>query len=69
MCQIVIKIPEAVLYDTYMSYDDATVFARRTVALGYFTQYNVPVGYCAEIADMAESDFIKYVEARSKEKE
>ena len=61
MCQIVIKIPEAVLYDTHMSSDDAAAFARRTVAMGYYTQNNVSIGYCAEIAGMTEEDFIKFL--------
>ena len=61
MCQIVIKIPEAVLYDTHMSSDDAAAFARRTVAMGYYTQNNVSIGYCAAIAGMTEEDFIKFL--------
>ena len=67
MCQIVIKIPEAVLYDTHMSSDDAAAFARRTVAMGYYTQntahsngqhIDVHIPY---IAVMTEEDFIKFL--------
>ena len=61
MCQISIKIPDAVLYDTHMSADEAAEFARRTVAMGYYTQNNVSIDYCAQIAGMTEEDFIKYL--------
>ena len=60
ICQVVIKIPEAVLYDTHMSPDDAVAFARRTVAIGYYAQNNAPIANCAEIAGMTEEDFIKF---------
>lgn len=61
MCQIAINIPEAVLYDTRMNKEEANDFARRAVALGYFTQSGVSIGYCAQIAGMTEEEFIKYL--------
>lgn len=61
MCQIAINIPEAVLYDTHMSKEDAYKFARKAVALGYYTQNGVSIGYCAQIAGMTEEEFIKYL--------
>lgn len=61
MCQISIKIPDAVLYDTHMNQEEATAFAQRVIALGYYTQNNVSIGYCAQIAGMTEEDFIKYL--------
>ena len=61
MCQISIKIPDAVLYDTHMNQEEATAFAQRIVALGYYTQNNVSIGYCSQIAGMTEEDFIKYL--------
>ncbi|MCI9169090.1 MAG: UPF0175 family protein [Dorea sp.] len=61
MCQIAINIPEAVLYDTHMSKEDAHKFARKAVALGYYTQNGVSIGYCAQIAGMTEEEFIKYL--------
>lgn len=61
MCQIAINIPEAVLYDTHMSKEEANKFARRAVALGYYSQSGISIGYCAQIADMTEEDFIKYL--------
>jgi len=61
MCQIAINIPEAVLYDTHMTPEDANRFARRAVALGYYSQSGVSIGYCAQIAGMTEEDFIQYL--------
>ncbi len=61
MCQIAINIPNEVLYDTKMSSEEASQFARRAVALGYYTQNGVSIGYCAQIAGMSEEDFITYL--------
>ena len=61
MCQIAIDIPEAVLYDTRMSKEEANEFAKKAVALGYYSQSGVSIGYCAQIAGMTEEDFIKYL--------
>mgnify|MGYP006065474825 CR=1 FL=1 len=61
MCQIAIDIPEEVLYDTKMNSDEANAFARRMVAVGYYTQNKVSLGYCAQIAGMSKEDFIKYL--------
>lgn len=61
MCQIAINIPNEVLFDTKMNQEEAKLFARRAVALGYYTQSGVSIGYCAEIAGMTEEEFIKYL--------
>ncbi len=61
MCQIAINIPEAVLYDTHMTTEEANQFARRAVALCYYSQSGVSIGYCAQIAGMTEEDFIEYL--------
>lgn len=54
MCQIAIEIPEAVLYDTRMSREEAVRFARRAAALGYYSQSGASIEYCAQIAGMTE---------------
>lgn len=36
-------------------------FARQAVALGYYAQNGVSIGYCAQIAEMTEEEFIKYL--------
>ena len=54
MCQIALNIPEEVLYDTKMNQEQANQFARQAVALGYYTQSGVSIGYCSQIAGMTE---------------
>ncbi len=61
MCQLDINIPEEVLYDTKMSRDEAKNYIKRLVALDFYTTNGVSIGYCAQIADMSEEDFIKYL--------
>ena len=61
MCQVNVNIPEAVLYDIGMNLDEAAAFAKKAVALAYYKQQKISVGYCAQIADMSEEDFIKYL--------
>lgn len=61
MCQIAVNIPEAVLFDTKMNFQDAEKFIRRVVALEYFKNQGVSIGYCAEIAGMTEEDFLKFL--------
>ncbi|MBD5459516.1 MAG: UPF0175 family protein [Lachnospiraceae bacterium] len=61
MCQIAISIPNEVLFDTKMNQEEASKFAKQAVALGYYTQSGVSIGYCAQIAGMTEEEFIKYL--------
>lgn len=61
MCQIVLSIPDEVLYDTKMNKEQVNQFARQAVALGYYTQSGVSIGYCSQIAGMTEKEFIKYL--------
>lgn len=61
MCQIAFDIPNEVLFDTKMNKEEANQFAKRAVALGYYTQSGVSIGYCAQIAGMTEEEFIKYL--------
>lgn len=57
------SIPNEVLYDTKMSKSDTIAFAKRAVALCYYTQNKVSLGYCAQIANMAKGEFIRYLGA------
>ena len=50
MCQVLVDIPNEVLYDTHMSTSDASAFVKQMVALGYYTHNNVSIGYCAKIS-------------------
>jgi len=61
MCQVTINVPNEVLFDTHMNNAEATAFARKMVALGYYTRNNVSIGYCAEIAGLTEEEFIELV--------
>lgn len=61
MCQIAFSIPDEVLFDTKMNREQAQQFARKAVALGYYTQSGVSIGYCSQIAGMTEEEFIKYL--------
>ena len=54
MCQIAFSIPDEVLFETKMNYEQAKQFARQAVALGYYTQSGVSIGYCSQIAGMTE---------------
>ena len=61
MCQVSIKIPDAVMYGTKMNQNDVEKFIRRLVAVEYYKSKGISIGYCAEIAGMNETDFIKYL--------
>ena len=61
MCQLDISIPKEVLYGTRMGRDEANDYIKRLVALDFYTNNGVSIGYCAQIAGMAEEDFIKYL--------
>jgi len=61
MMSISVNIPDAVLFDTKMTQELAESYARKAVALSYYTKNGVSLGYCAEIAGMTKTDFIKYL--------
>ena len=61
MCQIAFSVPDEVLFDTKMNREQANQFARRYVALGFYKQNGVSIGYCSQIAGMTEEEFIKYL--------
>ena len=61
MCQIAFNIPNEVLFDTKMNVEEANSFARKAVALCYYVQNGVSLGYCAEIAGMSKERFIRYL--------
>lgn len=61
MCRIAIEIPNEVLYDTRMNQQEANAFARKAVALCYYVQNGVSLGYCAQIAGMSKEAFIRYL--------
>ncbi len=61
MCKISIEIPDAVLYGTNMNLTETTSFARKALAMEYYTQKELSLGYCAEIAGMSKFEFIQFL--------
>ena len=61
MCQIVINIPDEVLYDTCMNRIEAEQMVKRATALYCYVTHHVSIGYCAEIAGMSEEDFMIFL--------
>lgn len=61
MCQVMVNVPNEVLYDTHMDSTETTAFARKMVALGYYMHRNVSIGYCAEIAGLTEEEFMLFL--------
>ena len=58
MEHFVVDIPEAVVYDSRMNRKEIASFLRKLAAIGFYLHENVSLGYCAQIAGMAEEDFI-----------
>lgn len=61
MCQVAVKIPDAVLFDTHMTAEQTDSFVKQTLALHYYIKCHISLGYCAEIAEMTKEDFIKFL--------
>lgn len=55
--QIEIQIPKAVLFDVKYTVEQATNFAKKEVALGFYMQKGVSVALCSQIAGMSEKEF------------
>ena len=54
VCQVVVDVPKAVLYDTHMNSVATEEFVKQRIALIYYTEMGVSIGYCAQIAGMTE---------------
>ena len=65
MCQIAINIPNEVLYDIKMSTEEATSSIRKLVAMNFYSEHRVSLGYCAQIAGMNKADFIRFLGANN----
>ena len=59
MCRVALSIPEEILYDTKMSAKETEDFVRKAVAIRYYTTKKISLGYCADIAGMSKTAFIK----------
>lgn len=60
--QVVIEIPKEVLYNTKQTIEQATDFARRTTALGFYKQYGISEELCSRIAGITKEKFMDYLE-------
>ena len=61
MCQLAVRIPDAVLFDTHMTESQSEELAKKIIALHYYLHFHVSLGYCAQIAEISEEDFIKFL--------
>ena len=59
--QSAVKIPTAVMYDTHMTSEETLDCTRKLIAVDYYQNRGISIGYCAQIADMHEEDFMKYL--------
>ena len=62
--QIEIQIPKAVLFDVKYTVEQATNFAKKEVALGFYMQKGVSVSLCSQIAGMSQKEFLVEVKDR-----
>ena len=56
--QVVIEIPKEVLYDTKQTIEQATDFAKRATAFGFYKEYGVSVALCSRIVVITEEEFL-----------
>ena len=61
MCEFAVQIPEEVLYDTHMTESQSKSLVKKIIAMHYYLHFHVSLGYCAQIANTTEEDFIKYL--------
>lgn len=61
MNTIAVEVPQAVMYDTKMTAAQTQKFINETVALEYYKNHGISLGYCAEIAGMTKEDFLKFL--------
>lgn len=57
MEQVAVFVPTEVMYDTKMSVEQTQNFVNKTIAVEYYKNYGISLGYCAEIAKMNKEDF------------
>ena len=60
MYNVSVPIPDEVLFDAHLSKRKSEVYVRQAAALFYYTKLGISLGYCADIADMNKTDFIRF---------
>ena len=61
MCIVSINVPEEILLDLHENKDDFATYMECMLAVDLYKNKRVSLGYCADIAEMAKEDFIKYL--------
>ncbi len=56
-----VNVPDAVLFDAHQSKEASASCVRKAAALYYYTKLGISLGYCAQIAEMPKSDFIRFL--------
>ena len=58
---ISINVPKEILLDLKINEISFSNYAKRFLALDLYKNKNISLGYCAELAEMPEEDFIKFL--------
>ena len=61
MCVVSINVPEEILLNLHESENDFAIYMKCMLAADLYKNKKVPLGYCADIAEMPKEDFIKYL--------
>lgn len=59
MESIAVLVPTEVMFDTKMNLEQTTKFINQTIAVEYYKNHGISLGYCAKIAGMTKEDFLK----------
>ena len=55
------NVPQEILLDLKITEKAFTSYARKYLALDLYKHKHISLGYCTELADMPEEDFIKFL--------
>lgn len=59
MEQVEVSVPTEVMYDTKMNVEQTRDFVNKIIAIEYYKNYGISLGYCAEIAKMSKENFLQ----------
>jgi len=59
-----IKVPQEILLTLRESTDEFIAEMKVTIAVKYFKEKKLSIGQCAELSEMTEEGFIKYLSAQ-----
>jgi predicted HTH domain antitoxin len=61
MVSVGFDVPQEILLDLKVTEKAFTDYARKYLALDLYKNKHISLGYCTELADMNEEDFIKFL--------